>query len=57
MGNPFLLDKDLIPFNDKMNLKMKKKRIPEGLRLASIEWPKELKEERETKSLRIKTCY
>ena len=31
----------------------KKKSIPEGLRLPSIQWPKALKEERETNSLTI----
>ena len=34
-----------------------KKPIPYGLRLDSIQWPKEIKEERETNSLRNKTCF
>ena len=33
------------------------KPIPYGLRLDSIQWQKELKEERETNSLRIKACF
>ena len=38
------------------NLKEKEKQIAYGLRLASNQWPKELKEEKETISLKIKTC-
>ena len=37
-------------------MKENEKQIPYGLRLASIQWPKESKEERETNSLRIKAC-
>ena len=37
-------------------MKVNEKPIRYGLRLESIQWPKELKEERETISLRIKTC-
>ena len=37
-------------------MKEDKKPIPYGLRLDPIQKSKELKEERETNSLRIKTC-
>ena len=39
------------------HLKDKEKLIPQGLKLASIEWPKALKGERDTNSLRIKTSF
>ena len=42
----FLLDEDLLPINGKRNVKENEKPFPFGLRLASNEWPKELKEER-----------
>ena len=38
-------------------MKENEKPIPHGLRLASIQWQKEVKEERKTNSLRIKTCF
>ena len=38
-------------------MKENEKLIPYGLRLESIQWPKELKEERETNSLRINNCF
>ena len=38
-------------------MKENEKPIPYGLRLASIKWPKELKEERETKSLGLKSFF
>ena len=33
------------------------KQVPYELRLASIQWPKELKEERELNSLKISTYF
>ena len=47
----------MIPIKGKRNVKDNEKLIPYGLRIASIQWPKELKEERETNSIRIKTCF
>ena len=41
----------------KWNLKENGKPITYGLKLESIQWQKELKEERVTNSLRIKTCF
>ena len=38
-------------------MKENEKPIPYRLRLASFQLPKELKEERETNSLWIKTCF
>ena len=38
-------------------MKENEKPIPYALRLDPIQWPKELKEERETNYLRIKTCF
>ena len=38
-------------------MKENEKPIPYGLRLASIQWPKDLKEEGETNSLGIKTYF
>ena len=38
-------------------MKENEKPIPYGLRRDSIQWPKQLKEESETNSLRIKTCF
>ena len=35
----------------------KKKSIPYGVRLPFIQWPKALKDERETNSLTIKTIF
>ena len=43
--------------NGKRNMKENKKPIPNGLRLDYIQWPKELEEESEINSLRIKTCF
>ena len=57
MRNQFLTDEDLLPFNGKRNVNKNEKPIPSGLALASIQWPKELKEVRETNFLRIKTCF
>ena len=45
----------MLPINDKINTKEKEEPIPYGLSLESIQWQKELKEERETDSLKIKT--
>ena len=45
----------MLPINGKRNTKENEKPIPYGLSLESIQWRKELKEERETNSLRIKT--
>ena len=41
----------MIPFNGLKNLGKNNKQIPQGLRLASNHWQKELKEERETNPL------
>ena len=43
--------------NSKENVKGNEKPIPYELRLASSQWPKELKEEIETNSLRTKTYF
>ena len=43
--------------NGKRNMKGNEKLIPFGLGLVSIQWQKELKEERETNSLRNKTYF
>ena len=45
------------PINGKWNIKENEKPIPYGLRLDSIQWQKEHKEEGETNSLRIKTYF
>ena len=55
--NQFLKDKDLLPINDKGNVKENEKPIPYGLIHDSIQWPKEHKEERVTNSWRTKTCF
>ena len=47
----------MIPLDGKNNIRKKEKLIPYGLRLDSIRWQKELKEERETNFLKIKTCF
>ena len=47
----------MILLDGKKIIKKKEKPIPYGLRLDSIGWQKELKEEREINSLRIKTCF
>ena len=39
------------------HLKEKEKVNPQGIQLASIQWPKALKGERESNSLRIKTSF
>ena len=45
----------MLPISGKRNVKENEKLIRYGLRHASIQWPKELKEEIETNSLRFKT--
>ena len=57
MRNHFLKNQDFLPNNGKRNIKENEKPIPYGLELAFNQWPKEIKEERETISLRIKTCF
>ena len=48
-------NKKPIPYG--LNAKENEKSIPYGLKLASFQRPKKLKEERETNSLRSKTCF
>ena len=43
--------------NGKRNMMESEEPTPYGLRLNYSKWPKELKEERETNSLHIKTCF
>ena len=57
MRNQFLMDLELLLINGQRNIKENEKPNPYGLRLASNQWPKELKDERETISLRIKTYF
>ena len=57
MRNEFRLDLDFIRFNGKKNLKKKEKPITYGLRLGTNPQHNELKDERETYSLRKKTCF
>ena len=47
----------MLSINGKRNKRENDKPIPYVLRLASIQWLKQLKEERETNSLRIKACF
>ena len=47
----------MFPINGKRNVMENEKPTPYGLRLACSQSPKELKEERETSSLRFKTCF
>ena len=47
----------MLPINGKWNIKENEKPIPHGLRLDSIQWQEELREEGETNSLMIKTCF
>ena len=57
MRNEFRLDLDFIPFNSKKNLKKKEEPITYELRLATNPQHNDLKDERETYSLRNKTCF
>ena len=47
----------MLPIHSKRNKEENEKLISYGLRLASIQWPKEMKEESETNSLSIKTYF
>ena len=51
--NKFLKDLDLLPFNERKHLKKKEKPIPWGLRPASFQGSKPLKDKRETDSFCI----
>ena len=44
----------MLPINGKMNIKDIDKPIPYGLRVDSVQWQKEPKEEREINSLKLR---
>ena len=47
----------MLPIVDKRNIKENKKLLRFGLTLDSIQWHEEHEQERETNSLRTKTCF
>ena len=47
----------MLPIIGKWNKQDNEKPFPHGLRLASNQWRKERKDDRETVSLRIKNCF